>query len=439
MPAPASSISRPATARTTSSWASPTASRCPTRSAEDGSYYPHVPLFAGKRVFTSDGKKGDANARVIEALTRPASCSPRAASPHSYPHSWRSKAPVIFRNTPQWFIAMDKPIAEIGGTLRETALAAIDATRFVPRAGDNRIRAMVEARPDWCVSRQRAWGVPIAIFVDKETGEPLRDPEVDGAHRRGVRGRGRRRLVRRARPSASSATSTRPRTTSRSPTSSTSGSIPARPMSSRSKAIPTSKWPADLYLEGSDQHRGWFQSSLLESCGTRGRAPYDGVLTHGFVLDEQGRKMSKSLGNIIAPQEVCDQNGADILRLWVVAHRLHRRPAHRPGDPASTRPRPIAGCATPSATCWAPRRLRRAERVEPERHAGARALGAAPPGRARRRGAARRSTISTSTASPPRCTISAPTTCRRSTSTSARTRSTATRPIGAAPARRRAP
>ncbi len=285
--------------------------------AEDGTYYPHVPLFAGKTVYTSVGKKGDANRTVIATLDAAAALLASGRITHSYPHSWRSKAPVIFRNAPQWFIAMDKPIPEIGGTLREKALAAIDATRFVPRAGYNRLRSMIETRPDWCVSRQRAWGVPIAVFVDKKSGEPLRDPEVMG------------RVVEAFRTEGADAWFESP---------------PERFLGNKYNAAdyeqvrdildvwfdsgsthvftlegnPDLKWPADLYLEGSDQHRGWFHSSLLESCGTRGRAPYDGVLTHGFTLDEQGRKMSKSLGNVTAPQAVCDQYGADILRLWVV-------------------------------------------------------------------------------------------------------------------------
>ncbi|TAJ85153.1 MAG: isoleucine--tRNA ligase [Reyranella sp.] len=285
--------------------------------AEDGSYYPHVPLFAGKRVYTPEGKKGDANRTAIALLDEAGKLLASGRITHSYPHSWRSKAPVIFRNAPQWFIAMDKPIPEIGGTLREKALAAIDATRFVPRAGYNRLRSMIETRPDWNVSRQRAWGVPIAVFVDKKTGEPLRDAEVMG------------RVVEAFRTEGADAWF---------------GSPPERFLGNKYDAADFEqvtdildvwfdsgcthaftlegnerlKWPADLYLEGSDQHRGWFHSSLLESCGTRGRAPYDGVLTHGFTLDEQGRKMSKSLGNITAPQTVCDQYGADILRLWVV-------------------------------------------------------------------------------------------------------------------------
>jgi isoleucyl-tRNA synthetase len=285
--------------------------------AEDGTYYPHVPLFFGKRVYTPEGKKGDANRTAIALLDDAGKLLASSRITHSYPHSWRSKAPVIFRNAPQWFISMDKPIPEIGGTLREKALAAIDATRFVPRAGYNRLRSMIETRPDWNVSRQRAWGVPIAVFVDKKSGEPLRDPEVMA------------RVVEAFRTEGADAWFESP---------------PERFLGNKYNAAdfeqvrdildvwfdsgcthvftlegnPDLKWPADLYLEGSDQHRGWFHSSLLESCGTRGRAPYDGVLTHGFTLDEKGLKMSKSLGNITAPQAVCDQYGADILRMWVV-------------------------------------------------------------------------------------------------------------------------
>ncbi len=285
--------------------------------SEDGTYYPHVPMFAGKRVYTPEGKKGDANRTVIAALDAAGRLLASGRITHSYPHSWRSKAPVIFRNAPQWFIAMDKSIPEIGGTLREKALAAIDATRFVPPAGYNRLRSMIETRPDWNVSRQRAWGVPIAVFVNKATGEPLRDPEVMG------------RVVASFKTEGADAWFASP------PERFLGNKYDAKDFEQVTDILdvwfdsgcthaftlegnPDLKWPADLYLEGSDQHRGWFHSSLLESCGTRGRAPYDGVLTHGFTLDEQGRKMSKSLGNITAPQTVCDQYGADILRLWVV-------------------------------------------------------------------------------------------------------------------------
>ena len=192
--------------------------------------------------------------------------------------------------------------------LRATALKAIDATRWIPPQGENRIRAMIESRPDWCISRQRAWGVPIAVFVDKKTGEPLRDQAVIDRIADAVRARRRRCLVHRAIPrDIPRAVADDPPITSRSTTSSTSGSTPARPTPSCWRSGPDLKWPASLYLEGSDQHRGWFHSSLLESCGTRGRAPYEAVLTHGFVLDEQGRKMSKSLGNVTSPQEVVEQ------------------------------------------------------------------------------------------------------------------------------------
>ena len=279
---------------------------------EDGTYYAHVPLFAGKRVYTPDGKPGDANGAVIKALIEAGTLVAKGSLVHSYPHSWRSKAPLIFRNTPQWFISMDT------NGLRTTALKAIDDTRFVPGAGRNRLYAMIEQRPDWCISRQRAWGVPIAVFVDKKTGEPLRDAAVVE----------RVALAFEAEGADAWYTSDPKRFLGNAYDPEDyeqvkdivdvwfdSGSTHAFCLEQR----PDLQWPASLYLEGSDQHRGWFHSSLLESCGTRGRAPYDAVLTHGFVMDEQGRKMSKSLGNVTAPQEVTDKFGADILRLWVVS------------------------------------------------------------------------------------------------------------------------
>ncbi len=230
---------------------------------------------------------------------------------HSYPHSWRSKAPLIFRNTPQWFISMEK------NQLRQKALAAIAATRWIPPQGENRLRSMIETRPDWNVSRQRAWGVPIAVFVDKRTGEPLRDQRVVDRIAEAFEREG-----------ADAWYTTDPKVFlgNRDPADYEqvmdildvwfdSGSTHAFVLEKR----PDLEWPASLYLEGSDQHRGWFHSSLLEACGTRGRAPYEAVLTHGFTLDEQGRKMSKSLGNVTSPQEVVAQSGADILRLWVVS------------------------------------------------------------------------------------------------------------------------
>ena len=282
----------------------------------DGSYYPHVPLFAGKRVLTPYGKKGDANEAVMAELAKSGALLAKNKLTHSYPHSWRSKAPLIFRNAPQWFIAMDKQIAEIGGTLREKALAAIDETRFVPAAGQTRLRSMIEQRPDWCVSRQRAWGVPITVFVDKRDGQPLRDQKVID------------RIAQAVAEEGADAWFTDPlRFLGNDYDASNyevvtdildvwfdSGSTHAFTL----EGNPDLKWPASLYLEGSDQHRGWFHSSLLEACGTRGRAPYEAVLTHGFVLDEQCRKMSKSEGNVVAPQQVTNEYGADILRLWVV-------------------------------------------------------------------------------------------------------------------------
>ncbi len=280
--------------------------------AGDGTYFPHVPLFAGKHVYWPNGKTGDANPAVIAAIREAGGLLAEGKLTHSYPHSWRSKAPLIFRNTPQWFIGMER------NGLRAKALAAIAATRWIPPQGENRLRSMIETRPDWCISRQRAWGVPIAVFVDKKTGEPLRDQGVVD------------RIAAAFEREGADAWYTRdPQEFLGNQYDAAqyeqvldivdvwfeSGSTHAFVLEQR----PELMWPASLYLEGSDQHRGWFHSSLLESCGTRGRAPYDAVLTHGFVLDEQGRKMSKSLGNTVAPQDVVAKSGADILRLWVVA------------------------------------------------------------------------------------------------------------------------
>ncbi len=277
----------------------------------DGVYLPPVPLFAGRSVYRPDGKPGDANEAVIAAIDAEGGLLARGTLVHSYPHSWRSKAPLIFRNTPQWFISM-----ETNG-LRQKALKAIAETRWIPEQGRNRIEAMVESKPEWCVSRQRAWGVPIAVFTHRETGEPLRDPAV--VERIAA-------LVERAGadvwfsadPAQLLGNAYDPaeweKVTDIVEVWFDSGSTHAFVLEQR----PELKWPASLYLEGSDQHRGWFQSSLIEACGTRGRAPYQAVLTHGFMLDEDGRKMSKSLGNVIAPQEIMQQSGADVLRLWVV-------------------------------------------------------------------------------------------------------------------------
>ncbi|MGH8699571.1 MAG: isoleucine--tRNA ligase, partial [Burkholderiales bacterium] len=279
----------------------------------DGRYYDHVPLFAGKAVLNARGKAGDANPAVIAALDAAGMLLKSGKLTHSYPHSWRSKAPLIFRNTPQWFISMTT------NNLRQVALKAIEETRFVPPQGKTRLHSMIAQRPDWCISRQRAWGVPIAVFVNKRSGELLRDPKV------------MERIVEAFRRDGADAWFDSPASrflgNDYNPGEFEqikdivdvwfdSGSTHAFCLEPRKDS--DLAWPADVYLEGSDQHRGWFHTSLLESCGTRGRAPYKAVVTHGFTLDEQGRKMSKSVGNFVAPQDIMKQYGADILRLWVV-------------------------------------------------------------------------------------------------------------------------
>lgn len=283
----------------------------------DGAYFQHVPLFGGLKVLETEGKKagkfGAANGAVTEKLIEAGNLLARGRLEHSYPHSWRSKAPVIFRNTPQWFIRMDQPLSS-GFSLRQTALEAIDATAFFPEGGRNRIRGMVETRPDWLISRQRAWGTPLAMFVDRNTGEPLRDPEVNGRIRDLIAAEGADAWF--TRPAGDFLGNHDPERYEKVDDILDvwfdSGSTHAFVLEQRSET----RWPADLYLEGSDQHRGWFQSSLLEGCGTRGRAPFEGVLTHGFTLDEHGEKMSKSRGNTTDPQTVIKESGAEILRLW---------------------------------------------------------------------------------------------------------------------------
>ncbi len=315
---------------------------------ENGAFTDQAPGFTGKRVINDKGEKGDANEAVIKALVEAGMLLARGRLKHQYPHSWRSKKPVIFRNTPQWFIAMDKAITPnkviwggdpntltlTGDILCATrALQAISVTQWVPASGQNRINGMIEARPDWVMSRQRAWGVPIALFVREKgdgSAEILQDEAVnkrigdafekEGADAWYMEGARERFL-------GSHANEDWKKVDDILDVWFDSGSTHAFVLEDpvHFPGLAGIKRKVDggadtvMYLEGSDQHRGWFHSSLLESCGTRGRAPYDIVLTHGFTQDEHGRKMSKSLGNTIEPQVVIKESGADILRLWVAA------------------------------------------------------------------------------------------------------------------------
>ncbi|MDD3371313.1 MAG: isoleucine--tRNA ligase, partial [Alphaproteobacteria bacterium] len=289
---------------------------------DDGRYLENVKGFAGLYVYKPDGKVGEANGAVIKALLEASALLAKKNIKHSYPHSWRSKAPLIFRTTPQWFIALDKKIEARGKTLRELAVQAVKDTEWYPAIGENRILGMVETRPDWCISRQRVWGVPIALFVNKKTGKILDDQAVldrivsafdaEGAdawyaHKaEDFLGGGYK---------AEDYTQVFDILDVWFDSGSTHTFVLDQKLAGEWPAL---DWPATLYLEGSDQHRGWFQSSLLEGCGTKGRAPFEKVLTHGFTLDEQGRKMSKSVGNTVAPQPIYEKMGADILRLWTV-------------------------------------------------------------------------------------------------------------------------
>jgi isoleucyl-tRNA synthetase len=284
-----------------------------------------------KRVIDDKGAKGNANDTVIKALASVGTIIARGRLKHQYPHSWRSKKPVIFRNTPQWFIAMDRafdaPAASKDTSLRDLALKAIKETRWVPAAGENRITGMIANRPDWVVSRQRAWGVPICVFVKKGTHDILVDAEVntriadafdkEGADAWYAPGAAQKFLGSKYKAEDYE------KIDDVLDVWFDSGSTHSFTLEKRedlaTRRVRDGGPDEVMYLEGSDQHRGWFHSSLLESCGTRGRAPYDVVLTHGFVLDEKGQKMSKSLGNVVAPQTVIKDSGADILRLWVAA------------------------------------------------------------------------------------------------------------------------
>jgi isoleucyl-tRNA synthetase len=286
----------------------------PTPVDANGFYTKEAPGFSEPpaRVIDQYGKWKDANSRVIAELEKAGMLlMPAQKKTISYPHSWRSKKPIIFRSTPQWFIGMEKD------GLREKAIRAIMNTQFFPPSGQNRLRSMIEQRPDWVISRQRAWGVPIAVFVNKVSGEILNDNKVNqriydsfcehGADAWYAEGTAQKYLA----PDYNSDDYEQVKDIL--DVWFDSGCTHAFVLEER----PDLKWPADVYLEGSDQHRGWFHSSLLESCGTRGRAPYNQVITHGFTLAEDGRKMSKSLGNTTVPQEVIKNSGADILRLWV--------------------------------------------------------------------------------------------------------------------------
>ncbi|MGV3490659.1 MAG: isoleucine--tRNA ligase [Devosia sp.] len=313
---------------------------------DDAGYYTAAaPGFDGARVIDDAGKKGDANNRVIAALAERNAMVARGRVKHQYPHSWRSKKPIIYRNTPQWFVYMDRPYAEDklaqlkaaserpdqvtikpGDTVRALALTGIENTKFYPAAGQNRLRAMIADRPDWVLSRQRAWGVPIAVFYNEATDTILVDEQVnqrigaafdeegaDAWFKPGAKERFLFGARHEGQPvNASEWTKIDDILDVWFESGTTHSWVLRNP-----QKWPDMQFPAGMYLEGSDQHRGWFHSSLLESSATNGFAPYASVLTHGFTLDGEGRKMSKSLGNTTAPQDIIKQFGADILRLWV--------------------------------------------------------------------------------------------------------------------------
>ncbi|MGB7241053.1 MAG: isoleucine--tRNA ligase [Sulfitobacter sp.] len=295
---------------------------------EDGSFRADLPFFGGKMILKPNGKEGNANAAVIDKLVEVGGLLARGKIKHSYPHSWRSKAPVIYRNTAQWFAAIDKVVGDgqdkFGTTIRQRALTEIDNVKWTPKSGRNRLHSMMEARPDWVLSRQRAWGVPLTCFTKKDAlpTDPdflLRNGdvnarvveafEVEGADAWYEDGAKERFLTGIVDPDAYV------QVFDILDVWFDSGSTHAFVLRDREDG--SADGIADVYMEGTDQHRGWFHSSLLQSCGTYGRAPYRNVVTHGFTLDAKGMKMSKSIGNTIVPETIVKQYGADILRLWV--------------------------------------------------------------------------------------------------------------------------
>lgn len=275
---------------------------------KQGKFIPEVEHFAGMRVF-------EANQKIIQHMQAIGCLMAQEQIEHQYPHCWRCKKPVIFRATAQWFIFMER------NDLRQKALQSIKNVRWIPEWGEERIYNMIENRPDWCISRQRLWGVPIVAFYCKQCGQLLLKKEiVDGVAAKVAKGGAdvwfdlpEQELLPAGTQCAKCGSTEFIKDTDILDVWFDSGMSHAAVV----EPNPETPWPADMYLEGSDQHRGWFHSSLLESVGTRGIAPYKSVLTHGYVVDGQGRKMSKSLGNVIAPEDVIAKYGAEILRLWV--------------------------------------------------------------------------------------------------------------------------
>ncbi|WP_039017183.1 isoleucine--tRNA ligase [Halocynthiibacter namhaensis] len=296
---------------------------------DDGGFRADLPFFGGTYILDRKGKEGNANKTVIDKLAEVGGLLARGKIKHSYPHSWRSKAPIIYRNTPQWFAAVDRAVGddqnEMGETIRERALNSIDKlVKWTPQKGRNRLHAMISDRPDWVLSRQRAWGVPLTCFTKKgslptDADYLLRDPAVnariveafdaEGADCWYMDGAKERFIGDAANPDDYN------QVFDVLDVWFDSGSTHAFVLRDREDGAHDGI--ADVYMEGTDQHRGWFHSSLLQACGTKGRAPYKNVVTHGFTLDAKGVKMSKSLGNTIVPETVVKQYGADILRLWV--------------------------------------------------------------------------------------------------------------------------